>query len=96
MCEIKNVLKLNVKSKKKNKKILRTSEAENRCIFKNAQPGFEKSGSRPGQIGGLSITTRTIVEYSFENFWRHARNCGVGVANNGTKFPKITHGRLKD
>ena len=30
---------------KKNKNILRTSEAENRYIFKNAQPGLEKCGS---------------------------------------------------
>ena len=44
-CEIKNVLKLNLKRAKKNKNILRTSEAENRYIFKNAQPEPEKCGS---------------------------------------------------
>ena len=45
MYTVKNVLKLNLKSIKKNKNILRTSEAENRYIFKNAQPGLEKCGS---------------------------------------------------
>ena len=30
---------------KKNKNILRTSEAENGYFFKNAQPGLEKCGS---------------------------------------------------
>ena len=43
--QIKNVLKLNLKKHNKNENILRTSEAENGYIYKNAQPGLEKCGS---------------------------------------------------
>ena len=43
--KIKNILKLNLNSLKKNKNILKTSEAENGYFFKNAQSGLEKCGS---------------------------------------------------